>query len=525
MNDTPYAIEMEGITKTFLNGAVVANKDVKLKVKKNEIHAIIGENGAGKSTLMSILFGIYKPDKGTIKINGNYVFFDSAKDATKLGIGMVHQHFKLIDTFSVLDNVILGQEQTFAGAPINRRFIELELKKLIDDYNLKINPRSKIAKLTVGQQQKTEILKLLYREIDILIFDEPTAVLSEDEIKAFLQSLRDFKKAGKTIVIITHKFNEIKEVADTATVIRRGEYIDSFPVKDKTIEEMTELMVGRKVVEIKNSQQFVRDENTTPVLQVKNLNLRKILKKQADHLNTDENQIKPIDYNLNFSIMPGEIFAIAGVEGNGQSELAEIISGLLPAPSGSEIIFNGKNITHQSIKNRYTLGMAHVPEDRHKHGLILDDSIAYNVVLQEISNKPYSTNGFVKYAEIEKKAIEVIKKFDVRGTKRGDNNARGLSGGNQQKLIIGREIEREHNLILMIQPTRGLDLGAIEFIHQNILEEKKKGRAVLLISYELDEILSLADTIAVINVGSFIGVGPSSYMTRNKIGKLMAGEK
>lgn len=515
-----YAIEMHQITKTFLNGTVIANKDVNLMVKKNEIHAIIGENGAGKSTLMSILFGIYKQDSGTIKINGDLVNFSSAKDASKSGIGMVHQHFKLIDTFSVLDNVILGSEGVESLKFINRKKIAKELKLIINDYNLKINLKAKVSRITVGQQQKTEILKLLYRNIDILIFDEPTAVLSDDEIKSFLEMLKDFKAAGKTIIIISHKLNEIKEVADSATVIRRGEYIANFAVKDKTISEMAELMVGRKLVQIKNANSTPIPNK--PILEVKNLDITSILKRVS---NKNKDIANKINNRINFKINAGEVFAVAGVEGNGQSELAQMISGLMPLNSSAEIIINDHYVTNKSINVRYKAGLSHVPEDRHKHGLILDDTIAMNAVLQQVDSKKFSSFGFLKQNEISKYAIEIIKKYDVRGTTRGNNNARGLSGGNQQKLIIGREIEREHKLIMMVQPTRGLDLGAIEFIHNQILNEKSKNNSVLLISYELDEILALADTIAVMQDGKFIEIGSKEVMTRQRIGELMAGEK
>lgn len=526
----PYAIEMRDITKTFLNGTIIANQDVNLFVKKNEIHAIIGENGAGKSTLMSILFGIYKQDSGSIKINGSIVNFSSAKDATKSGIGMVHQHFKLIETNNVLDNVILGTEGTSSLGFIKRSKIKKELEKIIELYNLKLNLKSKVSKITVGQQQKTEILKLLYRDIDILIFDEPTAVLSEDEIQSFLQMLKDFKKAGKTIVIITHKLNEIKEVADSATVIRRGRYIDSFSVADKTIPEMAELMVGRKLVEIKNQSEVKSQEN---ILEVKNLDIYSSLKKQKDikeeetqdDQENDSNQQKENKNLINFNIRSGEVFAIAGVEGNGQSQLAYLISGLSKANKEATIILDGINITNESISKRYYAGLSHVPEDRHKHGLVLDDTVAMNSVMQEIDGYPFSNFGFLNFNEIEKNSSMIVKKYDVRGASNGSTQSRALSGGNQQKLIIGREMERKHKLIVLVQPTRGLDLGAIEFIHEQILLEKQKGNAVLLISYELDEILALADTIAVMHEGHFIGVDSRLVMTRQKIGELMAGEK
>lgn len=531
----PYAIEMHEITKTFLNGTIIANEKVNLFVKKNEIHAIIGENGAGKSTLMSILFGIYKQDSGNIKINGVSVNFNSAKDATRVGVGMVHQHFKLIETLSVLDNVLLGNEGVSSLGWIKRNKERKKLESIIQSYGLKLDLKKQISKITVGQQQKTEILKLLYKDIDILIFDEPTAVLSEDEIEAFLQMLRDFKNDGKTIVIITHKLNEIKAVADSATVIRRGRYIDSFVVKDKTIAEMAELMVGRKLVEVKNQNSV--DDNAKNVLSVRDLDIYSIIKNQMGS-NTlddeiDENQQnqtnkisnQPTTNLINFDIKEGEIFAIAGVEGNGQSQLAYLLSGLQKANPQASIVLDGKEISHLNIKQRYAAGLSHVPEDRHKHGLVLDDTIAMNSVLQSVDYYPYSSFGFLNINEIYKNSVNIIKKYDVRGTTRGSTSSRALSGGNQQKMIIGREIEKEHKLILLVQPTRGLDLGAIEFIHEQILKEKAKGNAVLLISYELDEILALADTIAVMHEGHFIGVGNNKVMTRQKIGELMAGEK
>lgn len=530
-----YAIEMHEITKTFLNGTIIANEKVNLFVKKNEIHAIIGENGAGKSTLMSILFGIYKQDSGNIKINGVSVNFNSAKDATRVGVGMVHQHFKLIETLSVLDNVLLGNEGVSSLGWIKRNKERKKLESIIQSYGLKLDLKKQISKITVGQQQKTEILKLLYKDIDILIFDEPTAVLSEDEIEAFLQMLRDFKNDGKTIVIITHKLNEIKAVADSATVIRRGRYIDSFAVKDKTIAEMAELMVGRKLVEVKNQNSV--DDNAKNVLSVRDLDIYSIIKNQmgsnALDDEIDENQQnqtnkisnQPTTNLINFDIKEGEIFAIAGVEGNGQSQLAYLLSGLQKANPQASIVLDGKEISHLNIKQRYAAGLSHVPEDRHKHGLVLDDTIAMNSVLQSVDYYPYSSFGFLNINEIYKNSVNIIKKYDVRGTTRGSTSSRALSGGNQQKMIIGREIEKEHKLILLVQPTRGLDLGAIEFIHEQILKEKAKGNAVLLISYELDEILALADTIAVMHEGHFIGVGNNKVMTRQKIGELMAGEK
>lgn len=536
-----YAIEMINITKTFLNGKVIANDKVNLNVKENEVHAIIGENGAGKSTLMSMLFGIYSPDSGVIKINGNQVNFSSAKDASDMGLGMVHQHFKLIDEFTVWENIILGNEGTSRLKLINQNRIKQEIQNLINLYGFKLDVNKKVSDLTVGQQQKIEILKLLYRKADILIFDEPTAVLSQDEIEAFFDMIKQFKSLGKTIIIITHKLAEIKSIADSGTVIRRGKYIDSFSIKDRTIEEIAEAMVGRKLLEIKNQH---HDISKNPIkFIVENLPVAKYLKSQTKtslfsklsskffHSNTensDETNIKNNSHNtyptISFNIRAGEIFAISGVEGNGQSELALMLIGLINAP-GATIKLMDKNLSNMPIKKRLHSGVSSIPEDRHKYGLVLDMSVNKNAVLNEIDMKPYSKLGFLQQGQINKKGIDIIQKYDVRGTTRGTTISRLLSGGNQQKLIIGREMEREHELLILVQPTRGMDLGAIQFIHEQILKERDAGKAILLISYELDEILTLANTIAVIQNGQFLDVGTYKVMTRSRIGQLMAGKK
>lgn len=513
-----FAIEMIDICKSFLNGKVIANDNINLKVKKNEIHAIIGENGAGKSTLMSILFGIYSQDSGSIKINGKSVYFSSAKDAGANGLGMVHQHFKLVSTYSVYQNIILGSEDCNKCGILQNKKSKEKINNLIKEYEFNLNINTKISNLTVGQEQKTEILKLLYRESDILIFDEPTAVLSQDEIIQFLKMIRKFKENGKTIIIITHKLQEIKDVADSATVIRHGKYISSFNVADKTIIEMAEEMVGKRIVDVKNksNKQFGRE-----ILNVNNLNIKLDRVKKSSFYN--KNVKEQIQNKINFNIKAGEIFAIAGVEGNGQSELASIISGLSKS-HGAEIKILGNDISKDNIYKRNLKGLSHVPEDRHKHGLILDMSIATNCVINQIDNKPFSKLGFLNNLSINEYARSLIKKYDVRGTTRGTAPSRLLSGGNQQKLIIARELTKKHRLVILVQPTRGLDLGAIEYIHYQILREKEKGNAILLISYELDEILALADTIAVIYNGSFIEIGNKDIMTKQHIGQLMAGK-
>ncbi len=645
LEQSEYAVEMIDICKSFLNGKIVANDHINLRVKQNEVHAIIGENGAGKSTLMSILFGIYSPDSGTIKINGKNVYFSSAKDAGATGLGMVHQHFKLVPTYSVYENIILGSEDVGALGFLKTSRAKKKIEALIKRYKFNLNLNAKISTLTVGQEQKTEILKLLYRDSNILIFDEPTAVLSPDEIEQFLNMIRQLKAEGKTIIIITHKFAEIKSVADRATVIRLGKYIDDFYVKDKTIEEMANLMVGKKVSLIKNTnncdfgdqildvKNLKIDKNLLPntlYFHYKNPEVKKLRKLMIDEIhllhnikhNIDKEQslkkhellIKEMEnlkvsfrnrheaiistfknhinvrkakncpelikleeklkltnnkdeyekiekqiasctprwidklgikiysekslifsFNkefsskiknktINFKIKAGEIFAIAGVEGNGQSELALAIAGMLKNKNAL-IKIGDKDISNLSINKRYKSGLSHVPEDRHKHGLILDEQIYMNLALNRIDEKPFSTNGILLEYNIKENARNLIKKYDIRGTTRGTAPARLLSGGNQQKLIIARELTNDHKLIIMVQPTRGLDLGAIEYIHTKILEEKNKGNAVLLISYELDEILALADTIAVMYNGMFIGVGNRQEMTRERIGQLMAGQE
>lgn len=504
-----FAIQMIDITKTFLGGKVIANDKLSLKVKKNEVHALVGENGAGKSTLMSILFGIYSPDYGQILINEKQVNFNSAKDATKYGLGMVHQHFKLIDEFSVLDNIILGDEHTEIVSHIKRKQIKVQLNRLIKKYNFNINLDDKIKNLTVGQQQKVEILKLIYRNIDILIFDEPTAVLSKTEIDSFLEMIKDFQKEGKTIIIITHKLNEIKEVANWVTVIRHGKYIDDFSIDAKSISEIAESMVGSKIEEIKNDSEF--DKNSEVKLSIKNLNIQKFLYKDQKHRET---------LPISFDVRAGEIFAIAGVEGNGQSELGLLLTGMLK-DNNAQIILDGVDINQYTIDNRFQNGLSAIPEDRHKHGLVLDLPISFNAVIHDLSKEPISTHGFIKENNILKRSTEIISKYDVRGTTRGTSVARNLSGGNQQKLIIGREMERNFELLLLSQPTRGMDLGAISFIHKKILEAKANKKAVILISYELDEIIGLADTIAIMQNGLIVQTGSKKEMTRQKIGELM----
>lgn len=559
-NKTNYSFEMINIHKSFNNGLIKANVGINLSVKENEIHAIIGENGAGKSTLMSILFGLYEQDVGDIYIRGKKVKFASSKDASKYNIGMVHQHFKLIDNYSVIDNIILGCEETKFGF-LSRQQSRQKLQKMIDQYGFDVKLNEKVSKLTVGQQQKVEILKVLYRDSNILIFDEPTAVLSDNEITSFLEILKTFKKNGKTIVIISHKLNEIKTIADTATIIRKGKYIDTVNVNETSVEKMAELMVGRKVVIAMNESTITSNEE---VLKINNLDLtyipkidfllkvivtkvrffisllklklNSIFKKDKFNCENEKNKlISEYDFfkrsikkenaiTVSFNVHAGEIFAIAGIEGNGQSELVSYISGLKLAKENN-VLFLGNDISKKNIRKRNILGISHVPEDRHKYGLVLDQNCRKNLVNNQISDRPFSNFGFLVEYEIASYANQIINNFDVRGTTNGTAMARSLSGGNQQKLIMGREITKKHKLLVMAQPTRGLDVGAVEYIHKRVLEEKAAGNAIVLVSYELDEILSLADTIAVINRNAIIGIGSRNIMTRQKIGELLAGQR
>ena len=577
--DDRVAIKLVNITKTFLNGTIKANTNISFEIFKNEVHALIGENGAGKSTLTSIIFGLYEQDSGDIYIGKEKVKFKSAVDARKYKIGMVHQHFKLVHNYTVMQNIILGVEPTKNGF-INYYAVRKKLNALIEKYNFKIDLDAKISTISVSDQQKVEILKLLFLDSEILIFDEPTAVLSDNEIESFLNMIKEFKKQNKTIIIISHKLNEIKEVADFATVIRHGKVVSHFNVKETSVQELAEAMVGRTLNTIKNDS---TQEFGDVILKVSNLKLS-LLKNpdvrigmnkfterlyQIINLSTTSFAIKKFFYKyfydypkyffkkffyaikmikdqpelrftinpkeklnfddkgISFEVKEGEIFAIAGVSGNGQSEFVEYVSGLKKAPYGTIFIKNGFrnnfiDISFQSIKNIYNFGMSFVPEDRHKHGLFLDESISFNLVSNQLHEKEFNFYGFLNFPAMNNNALKIINDFDVRGVSSLQSNARGLSGGNQQKMIIGREINKDNKLIIFAQPTRGLDLGAIEYIHGRILDAKKNKKAILLISYELDEILSLADTIAVFNKDQIVGIGNKNEMTRNKIAELMA---
>lgn len=511
MKEINYAIQMKKITKTFLNGSIIANENLDFNVKQGEIHALVGENGAGKSTLMSILFGLYQPTSGTLIVNGKETTITNPIKANKLGIGMVHQHFKLVEVNTVWENIALGAEIVKSKIFINKTKIKAELTEIMNKYHLFVDLDAKIENISVGMQQRVEILKILYRKTDILVLDEPTAVLTPKEIEGLLEVMVNLKKAGKTIIFISHKMDEIKKVADTATVIRLGKNIAEFDVSKVTTNEIAEAMVGRKIVEVKNN--YTPSTSNETVLQMYNLTVKKQTNPKINGLET-----------FNLAVKAGQIIAIAGVEGNGQKELIEAITGLTKVSSGG-IVYNGLNLVDHSIAKRYELGMSHIPEDRHKYGMILDFSVQDNIVSQEIDNYPFSKWGIINRQAIARYSQQVIKDFDVRGARNGTAIARGLSGGNQQKVIVGREMRRNHDLLVVVQPTRGLDIGAIEYIYSQILKEKEEGKAILLVSYELNEVMALADQIVVLFEGKIIGQLPGKNAKKETIGALMAGQK
>lgn len=502
MNNVDYVIEMLNIRKEF--PGIVANNNITLQLKKGEIHALLGENGAGKSTLMNVLFGLYQPEKGEIKVNGKKVNITNPNIANDLGIGMVHQHFMLIDKFTVTENIILGKEITSRGK-IDMKKAESEVREISKRYGLAVDPQAKVADISVGMQQRVEILKTLYRGAEILIFDEPTAVLTPQEINELIQIMKTLIKEGKSIILITHKLKEIMEVCDRVTVIRKGEGIGTVDVKDTNPNELASLMVGREITFKTEKSEAVPKEN---VLEINQLTVK------------DSRGIQAVN-QLDLTIRRGEIVGIAGVDGNGQSELIEAITGLRKTDSGS-IKLNGKEISHLPSRKVTESGVGHIPQDRHKHGLVLDFTIGENIVLQTYYQQPYSKFGVMNNKEIYVKANSLINEFDVR-TPDEFTLARSLSGGNQQKAIIGREVDRNPDLLIAAQPTRGLDVGAIEFIHRRLIDQRDQGKAVLLLSFELDEIMNVSDRIAVIYEGKIIAIVNPKETTEQELGLLMAG--
>ncbi len=501
-----YIVEMLNITKEF--PGIIANDNITLKLKKGEIHALLGENGAGKSTLMSVLFGLYQAEKGEIRKNGKKVSINNPNDANALGIGMVHQHFKLVEVFTVLENIILGVE------PVKSGFLEMEESKgkimeLSEQYGLRISPDALIEDISVGMQQRVEILKMLYRDNEILIFDEPTAVLTPQEIKELLQIMKDLAAEGKSILFITHKLNEIMEVADRCTVLRKGKYIGTVDVESTTKEELSRMMVGRDI------SFSVDKEESKPgevILSIKNMTVA-----SKTHKN---NAVR----NVSLDVRAGEIVCLAGIDGNGQSEFVYGLTGLEKLVSGS-ITLKGEDISKASIRERSASGMSHIPEDRHKHGLVLDYKLEENLILQRYWQPKFQKNHFIRFDEMRNYAEDLIERFDIRSGQGPTTMVRSMSGGNQQKAIIAREIDKEHELLVAVQPTRGLDVGAIEYIHSQLVESRDAGKAVLLISLELDEVMNVSDRILVIYEGEIVGELDPKETTTQELGLYMAGAK
>ena len=505
MENTPqYVIEMLHITKEF--PGIKANDDITLQLRRGEIHALLGENGAGKSTLMSVLFGLYQPEAGEIRKNGEKVNITDPNVATALGIGMVHQHFQLVDVFTVLDNIILGAETTKMGF-VQKKEARKKVEELSQRYGLRVDVDAKVEDITVGMQQRVEILKMLYRDNEILIFDEPTAVLTPQEIDELMQIMKNLAAEGKSILFISHKLNEIMEVSDRVSVLRKGRYIGTVNTCETNKQELSNMMVGRPVqLEVKKTPAQPKEE----ILRVEDMCV-------ASHTHK-RNAVN----HVSFSVRAGEIVCIAGIDGNGQTELIYGLTGL--DKSTGNITLCGKNISHSSIHHRGE-NMSHIPEYRQKHGLILDFTLENNLVLQRFQEPQFQHAGFIKRYVVRNYAEHLIEKFDVRSGQGPVTIARSMSGGNQQKAIIARELDREKPLIVAVQPTRGLDVGAIEFIHSQLVAERDAGKAVLLVSLELDEVMSLSDRILVLYEGEIVGEFDPKKITVQELGLYMAGAK
>lgn len=511
-----YVIEMLNICKSF--GSLKANNDITIQLKKGEIHALLGENGAGKSTLMSILFGLNQMDSGVIKKNGKVVNIKSPNDATKLRIGMVHQHFKLVDIFTVLDNIILGAEPCGTLGFIKRKEAREKIFEVSKRYGLLVDLDKKIEDISVGMQQRVEILKMLYRENDILIFDEPTAVLTPQEIEELLKIMKNLANDGKSILFITHKLNEIKEVADRVSILRKGKYMGTYNVSEKTVEELSELMVGRKVSLTVDKKDIVPTE---AVLEVKDLTM---FSKGHSINKINKYDTKNLVNEVSFSVRGGEIVCITGIDGNGQSDLVYGITGLEKINSG-RVLFKGVDITDLSIRKKSIMGMSHIPEDRQKHGLILGYTMENNLILQRYFEPQFTKMGFLRKKEIREYANKLIDAYDIRSGEGAVNMVSQMSGGNQQKVIIAREIDKDPDILIAVQPTRGLDVGAIEFIHKKIVSLRDAGKAVLVISLELEEVMSIADRIIVMHNGEIVGELNPKETTVKEIGLYMSGAK
>ncbi len=498
-----YVIEMLGIVKEF--PGIIANDNVTLQVEEGSVHALLGENGAGKSTLMSVLFGLYQPDGGTIRVRGEEVKITDPNVATKLRIGMVHQHFKLVHNFTVAENIVLGIEPTvgplFDVATAERRVAELSAR-----YGLEVDPKERIENISVGMQQRVEILKMLFRDADILIFDEPTAVLTPQEIHELMEIMRRLVSEGKTVILITHKLKEIKAVADVCTILRRGKVVGTVNVADTTEDRMAEMMVGREVSFSVDKQPAHPGDAVLTVEDLKVKNLKGLLAVKG----------------VSFSVHSGEILGLCGIDGNGQTELVHALTGLAKV-EGGRILLKGNDLTEVPVKKRMADGLGHIPEDRQKHGLVLDFRLDENMVVHSYDAPPYARFGILDFSAIRQNAERLIDEFDVRSGQGPATPARSLSGGNQQKAIVAREIDRSPDVLVVAQPTRGLDVGAIEYIHKRLIEERDKGKAILLVSLELDEILDLSDRIAVIFNGEIVGVVDASSTNENELGLMMSG--
>ncbi|HIR20505.1 MAG TPA: ABC transporter ATP-binding protein [Candidatus Pelethomonas intestinigallinarum] len=498
-------IEMLHITKEF--PGIIANDDITLQLRKGEIHALLGENGAGKSTLMSVLFGLYQPEAGEIRKNGQVVRINDPNDATALGIGMVHQHFQLIDVFTVLDNIILGAETTKLGF-LQKKEARKKVEALSKKYGLEVDLDAKVEDITVGMQQRVEILKMLYRDNEILIFDEPTAVLTPQEIEELMATMKEFAREGKSILFISHKLNEIMEVADRVTVLRKGKYVGTVDTKDTNKQALSNMMVGRPV-----QLEVVKDEARPGEMVLK-----------VEHLSVPSHSHKrDAVRDVSFEARAGEILCIAGIDGNGQTELIYGLTGLDKCSAGT-VTLCGRDISHASIRHRGE-NMSHIPEDRHKHGLVLDFTLEQNLVLQRYREPQFQHFGFIRDDQVRGYAQRLIEQYDVRSGQGPVTTARSMSGGNQQKAIIAREVDRDKALIVAVQPTRGLDVGAIEYIHKQLVAERDKGKAVLLVSLELDEVMSLSDRILVMYEGEIVGELDPKTTTVQELGLYMAGAK
>ena len=495
-------IEMREITKVF--GEFVANDKINLELRKGEIHALLGENGAGKSTLMNMLAGLLEPTSGEIVVNGQVVELDSPSKAASLGIGMVHQHFMLVEAFTVAENIILGSELTKNGVLDIARATR-EINELSERYGLAVDPSAKVADISVGAQQRVEILKTLYRGADILIFDEPTAVLTPSEIDELMAIMKNLVKEGKSIILITHKLDEIRAVSDRVTVIRRGKSIETVEIAGATNADLAEMMVGRSV-SFKTEKQEAQPKEV--ILSIKDLVV-------------NENRGVPAVKNLSLDVRAGEIVGIAGIDGNGQSELIQAITGLRKIESGS-VELKGQSIVGLHPRQITEMSVGHVPEDRHRDGLVLEMMISENIALQTYYKEPLSKKGILNYTNIIGYAKQLMQEFDVRAASE-IVPAAALSGGNQQKAIIAREVDRNPDLLIVSQPTRGLDVGAIEYIHKRLIQERDNGKAVLVVSFELDEILNVSDRIAVIHDGKIQGIVTPETTNKQELGVLMAG--